>query len=231
MDSIHSILGMLHVAAGFVALAAFWFPLFLKKGAKAHRTFGWIFVGAMSVILVSAATMTLVAVFSGSPNRNFALFLGFLTLITFAAVWTGVRVLRHKTDPGWLRSPAQAVILVVIGAAGVGLLWQWWETRFPLFFVFGLLGLLIAVPELLKWRRPQHLEPRFWWFVHLENMIVSGMAAHIAFLAVGAQRIWPELYSGYPWWMQILPWVAPFPIAFGAIVLIQRHYRRKFAGA
>jgi hypothetical protein len=59
-------------------------------------------------------------------------------------------------------------------------------------------------------------------------MIVAGMAAHIAFFAFGASRIWPDLYVGHPWWMQILPWVAPFPIAFVAITLLQRHYRRKF---
>lgn len=230
MEATRSFLGMFHVAAGFVALAAFWFPLFLKKGSKAHRSFGWIFVGAMSVILVSAAAMTLGTVFSDGPNRNFALFLGFLTLITFSAVWSGVMVLRHKQDPQWLRSAGNGIILLVIGAAGIGLLWQWWQTRFPLFFVFGLLGVLIAVPELLQWRKPQDLEPRFWWFEHLQNMIVAGMAAHIAFFAVGAQRIWPDLYVGQPWWMQILPWVAPFPIAFVAITLIQRHYRRKFAG-
>lgn len=224
-------LGYLHLAAGFVALASFWAPLFLKKGAKAHRTFGWIFVGAMSVILASAATMTTLTILSDSPNREFALFLGFLTLITFSAVWTGVRVLRHKNEPAWLRSPIQVITLVVIGLAGLGLLWQWWETRFALLFVFGALGVFIAVPELLALRKPLTVEPRFWWFTHMENMIVSGMAAHIAFFAFGASRLWPDLYMGQPWWLMLIPWVAPFPIAFGAIALLQRHYRRKFGQA
>ncbi len=185
----------------------------------------------MSIILVSAATMTVGTFFGVGANRDFALFLGFLTLITFSAVWTGVMVLRHKQEPQWLRGPGNLVILLVIGAAGIGLLWQWWETRFVLLLVFGLLGLLIAVPDLLAWRKPQHVEPRFWWFEHLQNMIVAGMAAHIAFFAFGATRVWPDLYVGHPWWLQILPWVAPFPIAFAAIALIQRHYRRKFAEA
>ncbi|MFN2300587.1 MAG: hypothetical protein ABR565_01745 [Gammaproteobacteria bacterium] len=221
-------MGTLHLATGFIALAAFWVPLFLKKGAKAHRAFGWVFVGAMAVILGSAATMTLSTVIFDGANRNAALFLGFLTLITFSAVWTGVRVLRHKNEPQWLRSRGQLFMLVVIGAAGVGLLWQWWETRFALFFVFGLVGLIIAIPELLALRKPLKVEPRFWWFTHMQNMIVSGMAAHIAFFAFGASRLWPDLYTGQPWWVMLIPWVAPFPIAFAAIALIQRHYRRKF---
>ena len=77
---IRTLLGNLHLVAGFVALAAFWFPLALKKGSRLHRTFGWVFVGAMSFILVSAATMTVERIVAG--NRDFALVLGFLTLIT-----------------------------------------------------------------------------------------------------------------------------------------------------
>jgi hypothetical protein len=61
--------------------------------------------------------------------------------------------------------------------------------------------------------------------VHLESMSISGMAAHIAFLAFGALQLWPDLYSGVPVWLMLLPWVAPFPIALGAIALLKRHYR------
>lgn len=226
--TIKSMLGTLHLAAGFGALFAFWAPLFLKKGGKAHRTFGWIFVGAMSIILASAATMTVITIATDAPNRNSALFLGFLTLITFSAVWSGIMVLRHKQDPSWLRSPINFVITGIIGLAGIGLIWQWWEVRFPLFLVFGILGVAVAVPELINWKKPLQVEPRYWWFMHLDAMITAGMAAHIAFFAFGATRIWPDLYVGQPWWLQLLPWVAPFPIAFAAIALLKRHYRQKF---
>lgn len=229
MESLRSFLGAFHLAAGFVALAAFWLPLFAKKGGTAHRTAGWVFVGAMSVILASAATMTVHRIALG--DRGPALFLGFLTLITFSAVWTGIRVLKHKQDPAWLRSPGQLAILVAIGGAALALLWQWYETRFTLLLVFGIVGLAIAVPDLATWRRPRKTEPRYWWHQHLASMIVSGMAAHIAFFAFGAMRIWPDFYAGQPWWLVLIPWVAPFPIAFTAIALIQRHYRRKFGGA
>ncbi len=227
---LRGILGGLHLTAGVLALVAFWFPLFLKKGAKAHRTFGWIFVGAMAFILVSAATMTVMRLISGD-DTNIALFLGFLTLITFAAVWGGIMVLRHKTDPAWLRGASNLSLSIVIAVAAGALLWQWWESRFALFLVFAIIGLVTTVPELLRWRRPVTVEPRFWMMMHLENMIIAGMAAHIAFFAFGASRLWPELYSSYPWWVMLIPWVAPFPIAFTAIALIQRHYRRKFSGA
>lgn len=227
METTRSLLGMFHLAAGFIALAAFWAPLFLRKGGTAHRRFGWLFVGAMSVILVSAATMTVIRIVAG--DREFALFLGFLTLITFAAVWSGVTVLRAKNDPMQMRTPFNFGLLLVILAAALALLWQWSQNGFVLLLVFGVIGLLIAIPDLLAWRKPPKPQPRYWWFVHLESMITAGMAAHIAFFAFGASRMWPDLYAGQPWWVMVLPWVAPFPIAFVAITLIQRHYRRKFA--
>lgn len=225
----HSLTGSFHLAAGFVALAAFWLPLFLKKGSRWHRTIGWVFVGAMAVILVSAASMTTLRILEG--NRDFALFLGFLTLITFQAVWNGARVMRNKSDPQWLRSPTQFLLHSTVLVAGLLLLWQWYETGFVLLLVFGIVGVLSAF-DLLAWRKPLVAEKRWWWHHHLEMMIISGMAAHIAFFAFGAMRIWPDLYQGQPVWLMLVPWIAPFPIAFGAIALLKRHYRRRFsAGA
>lgn len=228
MSDFRSVLGNLHLATGFIALAAFWLPLFTRKGGRFHRTAGWIFVGAMSVILVSAATMTVQRIVAG--DRGFALFLGFLTLITFAAVRGGIMVLRRKAGPHLMRTPFDFAILVLIFLAGLALLWQWWLTRFPLLLVFGALGVLTAIPEMLAWRRPPPAVPRYWFYQHFENMIIAGMAAHIAFFAFGSTRIWPDLYSGQPWWLMLLPWVAPFPAAFGAIALLKRYYRRRFAG-
>ena len=222
MNTFREIFGSFHLAAGIVALVAFWLPLCVRKGSRIHRTAGWVFVGAMSVILVSAAAMTVERIVAG--NRDFALFLGFLTLITFSAVWNGLVVLRRKAGPHLMRTPFDFSILAVIGLAGVLLLWQWWETRFPLLLVFGGLGIVIAVPELLKWRSPPQTTPRYWFYVHFESMIVSGMAAHIAFFAFGSTRLWPDLYSGQPWWLMLLPWVAPFPVAFAAITLLKRYY-------
>lgn len=225
MNELRSLLAILHIAAGAVALGAFWIPLFTRKGARFHRTAGWVFVGAMSIILISAATMTVHRLIGG--NRDFALFLGFLTLITFSAVWGGIVVLRRKASPKLMRTPFDFMLLVVIGFAGAALLWQWWETRFPLLLVFGLLGVIIAVPEMLAWRKPPVDLPRYWFYHHFESMIIAGMAAHIAFFAFGSSQLWPGLYAGSPWWLMLLPWVAPFPIAFTAIALLKRHYQRK----
>jgi uncharacterized membrane protein len=228
--SIHAILGPLHLAAGFVALVAFWFPLFLKKGSRLHRTFGWTFVGAMGFILASAAVMTTARIIAGDLRNS--LFLGFLTLITFAAVYAGLRVLRIKQTPDrlyrWDRFAIDAAILI----AALGLLYSYFFVdAFVLWLVFGIVGLVIAVPDLRRFRNPPARVPRWWWFEHMQSMIIAGMAAHIAFFAFGATRIWPDLYAGQPWWLAVLPWVAPFPIAFAAIALLERYYRRKFAGA
>lgn len=225
MNELRPVLAILHITFGAIALGAFWFPLFTRKGAQFHRMAGWVFVGAMSIVLVSAATMTVLRLIRG--DRESALLLGFLTLITFSAVWGGIVVLRRKTSPQLMRTPFDFMLLVAIALAGAALVLQWWETRSPLLLVFGLLGVIIAVPEMLAWRKPPVDVPRYWFYHHFESMIIAGMAAHIAFFAFGIWRLWPSLYSGYPWWLMLLPWIAPFPIAFTAIALLKRHYLRK----
>ena len=57
-------------------------------------------------------------------------------------------------------------------------------------------------------------------------MIATGIAAHTAFLALGAVRLFPQLYALSPA-LYGIPWIAPTVIGFVAITLLQRHYRRK----
>ena len=40
----HKILLMAHVAAGSAALLSMFVPMFTKKGGRAHRRGGWVFV-------------------------------------------------------------------------------------------------------------------------------------------------------------------------------------------
>ena len=225
MNAFREFFSFFHLAAGAAALVSFWLPLFTRKGARFHRTAGWVFVGAMCVILVSAAAMTIERVLGG--DRGFALFLGFLTLITFAALWGGVVVMRRKAGPHLMRTPFDFAIQMLIAAAGAVLLWQWWETRFPLLLVFGALGVVAAGLEMFSWRKPPRVVPRYWFYHHFESMIIAGMAAHIAFFAFGSTRLWPDLYTGQPLWLMLIPWVAPFPIAFTAIALLKRYYQAR----
>ena len=46
----------LHVATGFVGLAAFWIPVFARKGGRAHVQAGRVFTYCAYVVTLSAVT-------------------------------------------------------------------------------------------------------------------------------------------------------------------------------
>ncbi|WP_342748243.1 hypothetical protein [Desmospora activa] len=48
---------VLHIVAGFVALAVFAIPILSRKGGRVHVVTGWIYTWAMSVVAVSAWVM------------------------------------------------------------------------------------------------------------------------------------------------------------------------------
>ena len=45
-----------HVATGFIGLAAFWIPLFARKGGRVHVQAGRVFTYCAYVVTVSAVT-------------------------------------------------------------------------------------------------------------------------------------------------------------------------------
>ena len=44
----------IHVAGGSVALASMLLPIFTKKGGSIHRKAGWVFVGGMTIVSLTA---------------------------------------------------------------------------------------------------------------------------------------------------------------------------------
>jgi hypothetical protein len=95
----------------------------------------------------------------------------------------------------------------------------------PLFVIFGVLCFVTGATDLRSLWRPSP-DPRYWLYAHLNGMIATGIAAHTAFLALGAVRLVPQLYALSPA-LYGIPWIAPTVIGFVAITLLQRHYRRK----
>ena len=97
---------LFHVVFGFAGLAAFWIPVFAKKGAVNHVRFGRIFAWSAYVVLGSAG-LALTVRFIGlgmdavGPTEQpllygFLVFLAYLTFVTFVTVRHGVGVLRNK---------------------------------------------------------------------------------------------------------------------------------------
>jgi hypothetical protein len=241
--TIHDVVLWFHIACGGVGLVAFWVPALTRKGGRAHRKSGWVYVTAMLGVVVSA--VVLAALLFGDPEaahdfaggqseevaasvgraRAIALLFGALALLTFTNGWQGLRVLRAKQNPLQMRTAFNIGLHASNVLVGLLLLVLGVRDGVPLFVIFGILCIVTGATDLRSLWRPSP-DPRYWLYAHLNSMIATGIAAHTAFLALGAVRLVPHLYALSPA-LYGIPWIAPTVIGFVAITLLQRHYRRK----
>ena len=238
METVAEGVRLVHVVFGFVGLAAFWVPVFSRKGARRHVFFGRIFVRTAYVVLAGAALATLLRV-AGLVERGvgvagnpllwaFIVFLGYLTYVTFVVVRHGMGVLRHKQAPGALRTPLNVALAWGAIAASLGLI------AFAAVVKPGNAILLYALSPIgiatgfgnLRYLRSARPGEREWLFEHLGAMLGAGIAFHTAFAVFGATRLFDIGLTG---WVAVIPWVLPAAIGIPATALWTRHYRRKFA--
>ena len=118
-DTLHELLRALHMATGFVGLAAFWIPALTRKGGGLHVAAGWVFGACAYVVALTALGSTSWALlhpssWAGEPvslgqvppdDIMFVAILGFLGLLLLHGVETGVRAMRTRRQPdqfaGW----------------------------------------------------------------------------------------------------------------------------------
>lgn len=217
----------IHLVAGVLALALFWVPALTRKGGPVHRRAGRAYVWAMGLVVATA--IPLAVAFFVNGNWMLATFLAQLAVITFTALWAGRRVLAIKHDPALFRTRFHVGVAILNLVSAVAVLIVAWTVAPPGFFrvlftVFGVIG-LSAVWDTYRFFRQLPTDRRWWWYEHMGGMIGTGIAAHTAFGAIGVQRLFPELALG-PW--GLIPWVGPSILGTVALVLLTRHYRKKF---
>ena len=229
-----------HVATGFVGLAAFWVPVFARKGGRVHVQAGRVFTYSAYVVTLSAVTASAGRIISyqiqgiGFADRpdlyGIALFLGYLGLVTFATVRQAIRVVATRRAPEMLRTPFHEAlawasiagsVTVIAFALGV------WSDVSPILLGLSPIGLLTGRGMLWLMRRPgaQHMG---WFYSHMGSMLGGGIAFHTAFIVFGAQRLWAYELAGP---LAVVPWLLPTVIGIPAIVIWTGYYRRKFAPA
>lgn len=227
----------IHVVFGFAGLAAFWIPVFSKKGGSTHVRFGKIFVWSAYVVLAGAA-LALASRFvslwrdgvglQDNPGLYaFMIFLAYLTLVTFVTVRHGMVVLRHKRDPAAIRSTLNVCLAGAAIAASSGLVLYAIIMSPPNIIV------LLALSPIgfgvgggnLRYMRNPPTSPRAWMYEHLGAMLGAGIAFHTAFAVFGSAQLFDIGLSG---WLAVLPWVAPAAIGIPATIIWTRYYRRKF---
>lgn len=215
-----AILG-LHIIAGSLSLILFWLPIFLKKGGKAHRQFGKVYMVLMWAVVITSVILSIENLLEGA--YVLAAFLGFIALITANPLWYGIAALRQKrgTSQRYLKTHLAfnwtlllfGVLLVIYGmqVSGMGVL----------LIIFGVLGALNGGRGLRDYRLKK-LNKIDSYDLHVSGMIVSGIAAYTAFAAFGGRQFFSDILIGY--WM-ILPWIMPTVIGV-AIINYMRHKRR-----
>ncbi|MEM7432968.1 MAG: hypothetical protein AAF351_13695 [Pseudomonadota bacterium] len=237
MDSIADALRNIHVIFGFLGLAAFWIPIFAKKGAVNHVRFGKFFVWSAYIVLAGAAlALTLrvigylqqgITISTAPAGYSLIIFLGYLTLVTFVSVRQGMQSLQHKKDQAALRTPANKAMAYSSIAASVFII------GYALLLKPDTMILLLALSPIgfaggfgvLNYMNKEWESPRAWFYEHLGSMLGAGIAFHTAFAVFGISRIWDIGLSG---WVAIIPWVLPSVIGIPASVIWARHYRIKF---
>lgn len=211
----------IHIAAGVIALATFLVPMVTAKGGKAHRRVGWVFVAAMAVIFFTGAPASLyrLATETRPGARASASFLLFVTILSGASTWKGMRVLRFKGAGPNIRV-IDLGVATLLGLGGAFTLYQGVVFKSPLLLFFGPLGLISAFGDVRYWLNPN--KPKMhWFFEHMGGMIGSSIAALTAFAALGSRSLGFGSFG-------LIAWIGPTLVFVPISILMARHYRRKF---
>jgi uncharacterized membrane protein len=208
----------MHIASGSLAFVLAPVALIVAKGGKAHRRWGMVYFWAMAGVAVSAVIM---AVYRP------VLFLALVAIFSFYAVFNAYRVLSQKgayrgekvvrpTD--WAAALFTFTASFLLAAFGLFLPAVIQHLAIPA-VVFGILGMRLSGRSMWAFTHPP-TEKMFWWYVHLQGMLGSYIAAWTAFLLV---TVAPRLHLGW------VLWLVPTAIGVPAIALTTAYYKRKFA--
>lgn len=221
-DSFMMALRSVHIVAGGVALATFWVPWVVKKGARVHRRAGWVYVVAMAVVSVSALATSGSRMFDATAGDDpDAQFLGLIGVLAASNLSFGVRALRPASSERpstWDLGVATLFLLAGVLVLTVGVL-----RALPLWCIFGALAALGGTTQLRYWRRPATTR-RDRVLQHLSGMGASCIATVTAFLVVNAENLGLAPYS-------LVLWLLPGVLGAIALRVAAKRWRQTPIGA
>ena len=221
-DTIYGVIVALHIAAGSIALVAFWTAGIARKRRGLHVKAGTIYLFAMRGILVTGLPMALTAFVRGQPVKG--TFLLYLVALVATTVYIAPRAVRMKRDfdafrSGGYRFFAWALPVVALASFTMGVV-----SNAPVLWGFSLVGLFVGYTMQRTLRRTAP-EPGWWLRQHYSAMIGNGIGTHVAFFSIGLAHLLPAGYAGVS---QNLPWFGPLAIGFIVRAILDRNHRRKF---
>lgn len=215
-------LAVAHAGVGTVALAAFWTAAFARKGSTLHRRVGQVYLLAMAGIVASGGALAVGKWLEGRVVA--AAFLGYLLVITAAAVWSAWRAVRDRADVVRYTGPVFVTLGVASFLAGAGVLALGLAKGVPLLVGFSAVGLVVGADMVRKRLRRETLAARpLWWRTeHYTAMLGNAVATHIAFLSIGLPKLLPAV-SGSA--LYYAAWFGPLVLALVAKAWLDRRYR------
>lgn len=229
MESLYQSLLFVHGLCGLVALVAFWIAAFARKGSPLHLRVGKVYMLAMIGIVVTALPMA--AIIAGRGKPGIATFLVYLVVITATGMWLGWRAVKRKRDQSAFRDRAYLVVAslnllssAVVFAIGLGM-------SQALLMGFSAVGAITGVQMLMRRAKPP-MSARWWLKEHFGAMIGCGVATHIAFLAIGLDRLVRAVGIEPPSWYHLIAWFLPLALSvFVGIRLDRKYMSQQRAGA
>jgi len=167
----------LHAALGGLALLAGALAIAFTKGSKRHTLSGKFFFFA----LLCSAGLAIVIACIPSHFSPFLLAVGVFSLYLLLSGYRALRFKEIKIDLRVDKMISASMLLVGISMIAVPILVS--SKVNVVLFVFGGIGLLLAIRDLKLYRQPEQLKKR-WLRLHLGNMLGAYIASLTAFMVV-----------------------------------------------
>lgn len=224
MDAFYDILLALHGLSGLVALVTYWIAAAAKKGSPLHLRVGKTYMLAMLGIVITAIPMSAIIALKGKVGT--ATFLAYLVVITATGLWMGWRAVKRKRDQAAFRSGAYLGVALANLFASAVVFAVGLQMSQTLLMGFSTVGMLTGAQML--WRRRHPIAAARWWMQeHFSAMVGCGVATHIAFLAIGLERMVRMVGIQPPGWYGLIAWFLPLALAFVAVAWLNRKYMPK----
>jgi uncharacterized membrane protein len=223
-----SVFRILHIIAGFLALLIFWIPMVTRKGGKVHNRIGWIYVWAMGVVSVSAFYMGIYRVLfdenADQDRVSFSWFLIFISILSGASAWYGIRVLRFKKRKGIHRNSVDLFVSILLVSTGIGIGVYGFSIDSGLITYFPILGLVLGGIQLNYWLR-KPAKRQHWYFEHFGGMISCCISTVTAFTVFGAPRLLNIQSTNLLLWL--LPSFVLVPVLIGFTIFYSKKFSNK----
>ncbi len=221
MDNVYSSLVFVHVVCGLIALITFWIAGFAKKGSPLHVRVGKLYLLSMLGIVITALPMAMII--AGRGNHGTAVFLAYLVVITASSMWLGRHAIRSKRDQLVFRGGVYLAVAVLNIVASIAVFIIGLKISEVLLMGFSTVGMHNGTRMLIRRFRPLTIT-RWWMKEHIAAMLGCGVATHIAFLAIGMNRIVDMLGIKPPGWYGLIAWFAPLVVALMCGFWLTRKY-------